>query len=318
MLRHLFPPTLSSFSPPHPARSYLARRQVLFDVRLCAFGSLIYVGTAIAVAQGQSTSLPMVLVPLAYSLICLGPPIMAICAPETYYRWRNLIFVAHFYLHHVSAPVMLLRLGLDMPRRLPPLLLQSSPMAFFLSLTFFRTLLWQFLNVMMYRLRVGIYWIAQPLILLAAAPHELSVCTWAAEQYPKETAAVYNNLITWARLMAAMLHPVLPPLMGPDLEHLTACRRIHAFLLFFVGFLVPGIIIWRLERHIWQEFLAADVAVVAWPGGPSQEALRSAQRALREEERSRRTSLVDAGRAEVAAAAAVMGIVWWTASDLFV
>lgn len=296
---------------------YLARRQAYFDIRVCSFGTVIYAATAFALAQNGAPP-GAYLTPLVLGLACLGPPAMGIFAPEAYYRWRNWIFVSHFYIHHVCAPAMLLRFGMDMPQRLPPHLIQGNRLMFFLSLTFFRTMLWQSLNVLMYRIRVGIYWFVQPLILLAAAPHELGVCAWAVDKYPKETAAVYGDVITGARLLAALLHPIIPPLLGPDLDPLTACRRIHSFLLFFVVFLVPGIIIWRLEWHVWREFLSADVGAVAWPGGPPPAALRAAQQVLREEEQSRRSSFVDAGRAQVAAAAAAAAVIWWTASDFFI
>jgi hypothetical protein len=67
--------------------------------------------------------------------------------------------------------------------------------------------------------------------------------------------------------MPACKHRAPTPLAGAA-ECFRNCRLVSVFLLFFLGLLVPGIVIWCLERHTWLDYTQATAAAVAWPGGP--------------------------------------------------
>lgn len=143
----------------------------------------------------------------------------------------------------------------------------------------------------MYRLRIKTFLIAQPFILATVIPFEVSICTFLNQMHPKLTKDVYGTIGEYGRLLSATTHPVfllfdqdktLESLPSSDPE--AVCRQVHFFLIVFFGYMVPGIIIWRLEKQSWRHFLSLSAEQVAWPGSPDRPLLSQAMAVLREDE----------------------------------
>lgn len=134
-------------------------------------------------------------------------------------------------------------------------------------------------------MKLRVFCLAQPLLLLAVVDFETDICRWAAIHRPQATAQVYGVILDWFQVLAAIVHPALGKIShtGPW----EACRQVHLFALFFTGFIFPAIVIWRLEKQTWREFLKVDAQALVWPDGPSVRQLDVALEELREEERGK-------------------------------
>jgi hypothetical protein len=148
------------------------------------------------------------------------------------------------------------------------------------------------LNVMMYRLRIKTFLIAQPFILALVIPFELSICSFLGEVHSKLTKHVYGTIGEYGRLFSATMYPVFllydqdrDPNSPPD--PVAVCRQVHLFLILFFVYLAPGIVIWRLEKESWRDFLALSGDQVVWPGSPEPAHLTRALGVLREYEKDK-------------------------------
>jgi hypothetical protein len=147
----------------------------------------------------------------------------------------------------------------------------------------------------MYRLRVKTFLFAQPLLLALVIPYELGICTFLGETHPKLTRDVYGTIGQYGHLLSATTHPVF--LLFDQDKGLTSsanpsavCRQIHLFLVLFFGYFTPAIIIWRLEKESWRDFLTLPGELAVWPGSPDANQLRQALAVLHEDERDRAES----------------------------
>ena len=143
----------------------------------------------------------------------------------------------------------------------------------------------------MYRLRIKTFLYAQPFILAAVCPFELAVCTFLGQNHPKSTKDVYGTIGEYGRLLSATIHPVFrlfdqEKTSGGDstLDSVIACRQVHLFLMIFFGYLIPSLIIWRLEKESWRDFISLNAQQAAWPGCPDSQVLTHALAVLKDDE----------------------------------
>ncbi|KAL4539510.1 hypothetical protein Ndes2437B_g02119 [Nannochloris sp. 'desiccata'] len=267
---------------------YHAKRQALFDERVTLMGFFIYQATAYSLYKEQGLSNLAPLLPLIMSIVCIAPIFFHRAFPEAYYKWRDYYFIFHFIFHHVYAPQKLERLGVALKDSLPDI---AHPVAFFLGALMSRTIVWQSLNVLMYRLRIKTFLLAQPLILAMVIPFELGICNFLGAAHPNLTKHVYGSIGQYGRLVFATAHPVFLLFdQGRDLTSpphpVAVCRQVHLFLVIFFGYLLPGIIIWRLEKESWRYFLTLRGEQVVWPGSPEPAQLTQALSVLEEDQRA--------------------------------
>lgn len=143
----------------------------------------------------------------------------------------------------------------------------------------------------MYRLRIKTFLLAQPLILAMVIPFELGICNFLGAAHPNLTKHVYGSIGQYGRLVFATAHPVFLLFdQGRDLTSpphpVAVCRQVHLFLVIFFGYLLPGIIIWRLEKESWRYFLTLRGEQVVWPGSPEPAQLTQALSVLEEDQRA--------------------------------
>ena len=170
----------------------------------------------------------------------------------------------------------------------------------------------------MYRIKIRNFCLIQPLLLAGIIDFELSICNWAAEHRPESTAHVYTTMVEWFRVVAGGFHPfnVINNGRTQKMDPLQACKQVHLFCIFFVGYIFPSMVIWRLEKQVWRSFLASDAEEVAWPGGPSIEAIAQGLHELRVEEQ-RKVRTEKAG-VRLVAVVIIASVFLWITLDMLV
>ena len=291
---------------------YHAQRQALFDARLSWFGFLMYV--AMAVSNNIPFGLQR-LYPTAFGLAILVIPLTHACNRELYYKVRTPLFVIHFIIQDVVAMWAMVNIGIDISKVLIPRA-AGNPLIFFFAMVLSRSTLWHLLNSLMYRMQANVFFVVEPFLLFLGIPNELSLCDWGVRVHPRDTHTAYNFAVELGRLLTNSFQPLLPTTADPSVDALQACRQVHVFLLFFIGWLVPAVIIWRLEQHIWMAFLVADPAVLVWPGGPSVEEVREAQSGLRAKEYRKRETASSTSGWRLAALLVCSGVFLWRLIDI--
>ena len=285
-----------------------ARGQASFDVRGTSIGFLIYMGTALSLARQENASVFAVLVPFGLGSICLWP-LLSLYRPQMYYKYRDIGWIIHFFLHHVYAPEILMSLGVDLKEPMA----SDNPVGFFLSSLISGTLVWHTLDVLMYRMKLSTFCLAQPFILLGVTPLDLRFCAWAASEHPANAAVTYQALSEYGQTLGAF---VPPPLIFKDFSTLSPssssslfsnhsssssssneivvspplmihqCHHVHLFMMYLWGYILPIFIISKLERQTWQAFLNAPVETLMWTddGGPTAAEIEVGMHELRDKE----------------------------------
>lgn len=259
---------------------YHASRQTRFDVRIIFMGFTIYTATMVPVYKQNGGS--AVLLPLGLGLISFWPAVMQLFDMELYYRWRDIGFILHFGIHHVYAAPALSRLGVDVKEQVSA---TDHPVLFFLGLLISGSVLWQSLDALMYRIKLRNFILVQPLLLAAIADFDLDICRWAAIHRPEPTERVYAAIVEVFRVVAGSIHPAIGSARQSKRNPVEACEQVQLFAMFFLGYIIPSMLIWRLEKQTWKSFLVTDARLLAWPGGPSVSAIDEALEELRDEER---------------------------------
>ena len=214
-----------------------------------------------------------------------------------------------FYVHHVLGQRHLLRAGVDLSRGL---VVSPNPFLFLLSMILCRTVIWHFLNALMYRIRIDYFIVAIPFILLLGVGDEVELCERAASMHTGTAGVAYGYAVEFGRLASASLRPILPSSSSSTPMHTytansstcttessssnstvariaSDCRLLHFYLLMLGGWLLPIYFILRLEHQVWYEYLNEDPANISWPGGPGVEEIAEGVEELRrQEERKRR------------------------------
>ena len=168
----------------------------------------------------------------------------------------------------------------------------------------------------MYRLRFRTFLLAQPFYLVSTLPLESGLCRWAVAQHEGLVVATFGGLREWGRvLLAAVVSPAAgwwASQLQPSSAY-ASCMQVHMFMMVVLGFALPGVVIWRLERQTWLGFLNADPRSVLWEGGPSAEQAALGLERLRREECARETPSWDV---RVGAAVFLGAVVLWHALGL--
>jgi hypothetical protein len=148
----------------------------------------------------------------------------------------------------------------------------------------------------MYRLRIKTFLFAQPLILAVAIPFELEICDFLGVKDPTSTNHAYGSIGQYGRVLSASIHPVFSlfdqskrNLASPP-NPVAVCRQVHLFLAICFVYVMPGIIIWRLEEESWRNFVTLRGEQVLWPGSPEPAQLTQALMVLHEDERDKAAS----------------------------
>lgn len=134
------------------------------------------------------------------------------------------------------------------------------------------------MNSLMYRMKFNVFCTAQPLILLASIPLEWGHCSTIADV--PAAATVFPALAAVGDAVVGSLFPVSSMM---DWANTTAnstvyqdCVRFHTWYVFFLGFVVPAFIIWKLERQVRIQFLLSEPRDLIWPGGPTEREMAEA------------------------------------------
>jgi len=140
----------------------------------------------------------------------------------------------------------------------------------------------------MYRVRIKTFLFAQPFILAMVLPFELGICNFLGAKDLKLSKHVYGSIYQYGHLLSASAHPV--SLVFNQSKNVTSppdpvalCRQVHLFLVIFFGYLIPGFIIWRVEKESWRGFLKLRAEQLVWPGSPEPAPLSQALTVLKDD-----------------------------------
>lgn len=165
----------------------------------------------------------------------------------------------------------------------------DNPAIFLSKFLVSSSLLWQILNSLMYRVRLGKFLVWQPFILAATFPTEIDTCRYVAAARPDLTATVFGALQEWGRVVLAGSMGLGRPFSSENthaIDPYTSCFHVHAFLIVMGGYVVPSLVIWTLDKHAWHSFLAQDPRSLRWKEGPNERELQEGMAELRRENKA--------------------------------
>ena len=108
-------------------------------------------------------------------------------------------------------------------------------------------------------------------------------CSASADEFPNLTSAAFGPLASLLRTILQSSNPE-----GDRIDPVMVCIKVYAFLLIIISYLLPGCVIWYLERQTWRDFIRADPRKLTWQGGPSTTDIAAVQVKLRKISKSSR------------------------------
>ena len=157
------------------------------------------------------------------------------------------------------------------------------PGLFSLSFYFSRPTSWFCGNMLVYRMKFKLFCIIQPILLMLIWREDSQACRDAVNKFPQLSSQAFGNqALIFRKLWSSYPAGGVEQLNDAYLN----CCKVHLFWTILVAILLPGAVIFVLEKQLWRNFaFRADPQALTWEGGPDIDTIDALKRRLRRNER---------------------------------
>ncbi|PSC75092.1 hypothetical protein C2E20_2069 [Micractinium conductrix] len=249
-------PTLSESRLERRFDRHFASKQLAGDRFGTCVGACLYLSLVPSLAALRRADLCAGAVGCA--CITLWPHLLSSKARRFYIATRDYLIALHFAFHYIVGAQFARYVRINRKFEEP-----SSPAVFLAGFVLSSTVLWQWMDALMYRMRFHRFLLAKPFLLLSVLPLELRLC--------QQTCADMPGQSHYFRMAADCLRLLLAPfqmLPLPLTHHAAAdgpvksCFKVQVFLLVVLAWLLPAVLCHRLEQQMLQQFRSQCGALI--------------------------------------------------------
>ena len=172
--------------------------------------------------------------------------------------------------------------------------------------------MWSCGNMLAYRMKFYLFVIVQPIVLALQWSEEQAACRASAVEYPELTSAAFGSIAGVLRNLTRSSSWSHEP---PIDDAMSLCCKVDAFFVIMVAYVLPGVVIWYLEQHTWQDFTRVDPGLLTWSGGPDARQISLIQKKMRREYKKRVNFYYTAYDGRIMAIAFVVAATLWQLLD---